>query len=94
MKLNYKVGDILSVKDMHYGTHFSDLSIRPRHMIKLQDVLPSGLKCRWENFISGENYPEQKCSRDYINAVDYNGIPCTCPDFVKFTVTRLPSFRE
>lgn len=94
MKLAYKVGDMMSVCDMHYGTHFQDGG--GRKMIKLQDVLPSGLKCRWENFISGvcsdKVYTEQPSGRNYINAVDYLGIACTCPDFVKFKVIKLPNF--
>lgn len=86
----YKVGDEISIKDMHYGTHFEELGPKPRKMIKLQNILPSGIKIWWRVLdVDGEFL-----YADHFNAVDYNGIGCRCPDFVLFRVIRLPNFLE
>ena len=56
-------------------------------MIKLQDVLPSGLKLEWY----GGNGDMRHYSYPF-NAVDYDGIGCKCPDWLEFEVIKLSSF--
>jgi hypothetical protein len=95
-----KVGKMKLMKfgDMHYGQWFREAN-GDRRFVKLQNVLPSGIKVIYRSF-EIESIPEgqdarhakpgQACSCLHFNAVDQDGIPGSCPDWLEFEIIDAP----
>lgn len=92
---------IMKFGDMHYGQWFKEVGRKnARVMLKLQNVLPSGMKVAYDT-LEVDYIPEGEDSRravtkpgplhcNHFNAVDVDGIPCCCPDFVEFRTIASP----
>jgi hypothetical protein len=88
-------GALIEFGAMPYGTWFTDGS---RTFVKLQDVLPSGIRVCYDSFEveaddeadSREVTAGRRASSMHYNAVDTRGIPGCCPDWLKFRVVADP----
>lgn len=95
-----KPGDVIKFGDMPQGTWFKDGG--GRVFIKMQNTLPSGIKVVYKSF-EIVSIPEgddarhavigRCCTSLHLNAVDQDGIPGSCPDFVPFTIVK-PPFKQ
>lgn len=82
--------------DMHYGQWFREHG-GDRRFVKVQNVLPSGIRVIYRSFAI-ESIPEGEDARHAIpghpclhfNAVDQDGIPGSCPDWLEFEIIDSP----
>ncbi len=90
---------IMKFGEMRYGQWFRELRPdKPRVFVKLQNILPSGIQvlhmkkvAKDHFFPSGEQMAKAgEIIPGYHNAIDVDGIPATCPDWVEFEVIKAP----
>lgn len=88
---------LMKFGDMHYGQWFREAN-GDRRFVKLQNVLPSGIKVIYRSF-EIESIPEGEDARHAkpgkaipgnLNAVDQDGIPGSCPDWLEFEIIDSP----
>lgn len=85
--------------DIPYGTIFRENRSNPRRFIKIQDVLPSGLKSsnyrRSSGKIGDTEYKEEDQPLIPFNSVDLDsGCTAKCPDWLEYVVERLGCFSK
>lgn len=90
------IGKIKAMKfgEMHYGQWFRELN-GDRRFVKLQHVLPSGIKVIHRTFERGEGEDARFAKAGTaipgnFNAVDQDGIPGCCPDWLEFEIIDSP----
>lgn len=67
-----------SIERIKPGVWFTDGGIRPRKMMKLQDILPSGIHQSYIRIVNQDGQ-YKICDHYVINAVDDKGVACCCP---------------
>ncbi len=69
----------------------------------MQDVLPSGIRVIYRSFEiesipAGQDArhakPGQSCSVLHFNAIDQDGVPGSCPDWLEFEIIEPPFKQE
>jgi hypothetical protein len=85
--------------DMPYGTWFKTFARKPRIFIKMQNILPSGRNVVYKSF-EVVDIPEGQDSRHaltgacctflHLNAIDTDGVPGSCPDWLEFDTIDNP----
>ena len=98
-----KAGDVVKFGDMPYGTWFKeDRAKNARVFVKMQNILPSGIRVVYKSFEivsipEGDDARHAEtgrcCSSLHFNAIDQDGIPGSCPDFVEFVIVK-PPFKQ
>lgn len=91
--------NIMKFGDIPYGTIFRENRSNPRRFIKIQDVLPSGLKSfnyrRSSGKIGDTEYKEEDQPLIPFNSVDLDsGCTAKCPDWLEYVVERLGCFSK
>jgi hypothetical protein len=84
--------------DMHYGQWFKECG-GDRVFVKIQNVLPSGIRVMYRKFTIA-SIPNGEDARHAIpgdditglapNAIDQDGIPGSCPDWLEFEIIDPP----
>lgn len=81
--------------DMHYGQWFKECG-GDRRFIKMQHILPSGITVSYQTVskddqeCGGNVIPKGKMIHPELNAVDIDGIPGRCPDWLEFELIDPP----
>ena len=89
---------IMKFGDMRYGQWFRELRPNPRVFIKIQNILPSGIQVLHQKIVARDAFyqdgtPMAKAGEEiggYYNAIDQDGIPGCCPDWVEFEAIKPP----
>lgn len=90
--------EIMKFGDMPYGQWFKEIG-RDRVFVKLQNILPSGIKVIYRSFEiasipeghdARHAVPGPACSCLHFNAVDQDGQPGSCPDWLEFEIIKPP----
>lgn len=92
---------IMKFGEMRYGQWFRECGgNNPRIFVKLQNILPSGIPIVYDAFVArdhdldgdGKNIQQKgrKTNSMHFNAVDIDGIPGCCPDWIPFELIECP----
>ena len=85
--------------EMRYGQWFREMRDKnPRVFIKIQNILPSGIQVLHLMKIARDHFCENglqmakagELINSYYNAIDQDGIPACCPDWVEFEIIDSP----
>ena len=99
MKKKTKEPVIQKFGEMRYGQWFRERREKdPRVFVKIQNILPSGIQILHQSVVARDHYfPEGQpmakkgdVKRGYYNAIDQDGIPGCCPDWVEFELIDSP----